>query len=50
MDKKLKLKRQTLRELDDRDLEKAAGGVLTPDVRTLPLDQCIAIAATVNCP
>lgn len=50
MDKKLKLKRQTLRELDEGDLKKAAGGELTPYVRTLPLNQCIAIAATVNCP
>ena len=43
MDKKLKLDKETLRELSERELKVAAGGELTPDVRTLPLDQCIII-------
>ena len=43
LDKKLTLKRQTLRELDDRDLKVAGGGELTPVIKTLPLQDCIVI-------
>lgn len=51
LEKKLKLSRQTLRELDERDLKVVAGGELTPDVRTLPLNDCIALAGgTSSCP
>ena len=41
--KKLRLNRQTLRDLTPDDLKKAAGGELTPYVRTLPLNDCIVI-------
>jgi hypothetical protein len=51
LDKRLKLNRQTLRELSGRELtdgelRKAAGGELTPDVRTLPLNDCIVLTGT----
>lgn len=47
----MKLKRQTLRELGGRELgenelKAAIGGELTPDVRTLPLNQCIILTGT----
>ncbi|HEX6489291.1 MAG TPA: hypothetical protein VF137_10550 [Candidatus Dormibacteraeota bacterium] len=46
MEKKLKLNRLTLRELTPADLKVVAGGELTPDVRTLPVDQCIVLVST----
>ena len=41
---RLKLKRETLRELEPRDLRNAQGGIQwTPVIKTLPLDQCVVI-------
>lgn len=47
--KKLRLNRQTLRELTPEELNRAAGGELTPNVGTMPVDQCVALTLPTNC-
>jgi len=54
--RKLKLGRETLRDLDHPNLRKAAGGAnlsvngcWTPVVRTLPLNNCIVVRTLQGC-
>ena len=45
---RLKLSRETLRELTPRDLRAAVGGELTPFIRTIPPAQCV-VTYNVSC-
>ena len=40
---KLKLRRETLRELTKQELKDAMGGRLTPDIQSIPVDQCFVL-------
>ena len=44
--RKIRLHREELAELDSADLAQVVGGMLTPDVHTLPLNQCIILTGT----
>jgi len=53
--RKLRLHRETLRDLDSTSIRMAAGGLSlngcwTPVVWTLPLDQCVHVQVTGLCP
>ena len=46
MKTKLTLKRETLNELTPADLMKVAGGAITPDCRTVPINRCLGLTET----